>query len=150
MNIVEIIVASILFIVDRVIKHHVIHAKNIYRFFSWFSIKGATNTGLAFSIFDNKITIYVVAIAFLVFFSWMLLILHKKQYIFGSYLILFGGASNLFDRLYYSGVVDYIQCTCFSKALPVFNVADIMIVCGVSFAIFSLMSQNKYQKELNK
>lgn len=148
MNIIEIIISILLLIADRIMKYQVLNTKSSYRFFSWFYIKGSSNTGLAFSLFDNKMTMYVVIAAFLMFFAWLVVMIYKKHYLYGSYLILFGGASNLFDRFYYKGVVDYIRCTCFSRPLPVFNIADMMIVCGVVFALFSLLNQKKMPKKI--
>lgn len=49
-----------------------------------------------------------------------------KLVFFGYLLIIFGGLSNLFDRLIYGYVIDMIHLFSFS----VFNLADVMIVLG--------------------
>lgn len=141
MNIFEIILAFFLFIIDRIMKYRAIHIKSNYEIFSWFSIKGNYfNTGFSLSMLSgNKLVLYIATITFLLFFFWLLCTIIKKRYIFGSYLIFFGGVSNIFDRLWYGGVIDYLHCHCFNLPLPVFNIADVMIVVGVSFALFSIM-----------
>ncbi len=49
-------------------------------------------------------------------------------------LFLFGAASNLFDRLRYGGVIDWIAIPGFT----VFNIADILILSSALFAVMSL------------
>lgn len=47
------------------------------------------------------------------------------------FFILVGAASNLYDRLAYGYVIDYIDL----KYFTVFNIADVMICCGILFLI---------------
>lgn len=47
--------------------------------------------------------------------------------IWGGGLMLGGGISNLFDRFFYGGVLDFISL----PLVPVFNLADALIVSGV-------------------
>ncbi len=53
-------------------------------------------------------------------------------------LIICGGLSNLFDRILYGGVIDIFHIGSFSL-----NLADLMIVAGLIWLIFSLF---KYKK----
>jgi signal peptidase II len=53
--------------------------------------------------------------------------------------IVLGAASNLYDRLVYSYVIDYFDL----KYFTVFNLADIMIVGGVAGTIFLLIVDRK-------
>ena len=46
-------------------------------------------------------------------------------------LIIFGGVSNLFDRIYFGYVIDWINIS-----TSTFNIADIMIVLGIICLIF--------------
>jgi signal peptidase II len=53
-------------------------------------------------------------------------------------ILLSGMVSNLIDRLYYKGVVDYIGI----GQIPTFNVADIVIISGLAlFALHMLKSE---------
>lgn len=44
-----------------------------------------------------------------------------------------GSCANLIDRLIYGAVIDFILFSWNGWAFPIFNVADIFIVCGVFF-----------------
>ena len=46
-------------------------------------------------------------------------------------LLISGGASNLIDRIFFSGVIDYIKIWQF----PIFNLADVLITLGVVLII---------------
>jgi len=69
----------------------------------------------------------IIGIVFLGFY-----IFYKKYYNFLIFVILFAGLSNLFDRVLYNGVVDFIKIGNF----PVFNFADVFISLGVVMLIY--------------
>jgi len=66
----------------------------------------------------------------------LLLLLLLKIKDIGLLLIILGGASNFFDRIYYGYVVDWIRIFVFP--LSVFNIADLMIIIGIICLIFPL------------
>lgn len=110
----------------------------------WFTFSPALNKYIAFSLpLDGPIlTTSIIVILF------VLLITIIKQYrsnqatnagLFGA--IFLGAASNLYDRLRYSGVIDYLNLKYFS----VFNLADSIIVVSVFLLIFLAI-----KKDLNK
>jgi lipoprotein signal peptidase len=59
--------------------------------------------------------------------------------------IIFGGLSNLIDRLTYQGVVDYIMIGWW----PVFNLADALIVVGILWLLYLLIISDKNLKSKN-
>ena len=63
----------------------------------------------------------------------LLLLLFLKNKNTALLLIIFGGISNLFDRIYLGYVVDWINIS-----ISTFNIADIMIVLGIICLIFPL------------
>lgn len=91
------------------------------------------NTGAAFSIFkDNTIFIIIVTVLILIgIISYIKSHLLNKYEIIGYGVILGGALGNLFDRVLYGYVVDYIDIVIFGYNYPVFNIADIGIVVGV-------------------
>ena len=107
------------------------------------------NKGIAFGLlsFDqdflyNIITFVIFLITILIFwFSQKTKGLEKI-----SFLIIVGGSSgNIFDRIYYSAVVDFIDININSFHWFIFNVADIFISIGV---ITLIMLEIFYKKKL--
>lgn len=97
-----------------------------------FKITNVINTGAAFSILKNNNTLLIlITIIILVLLNYYI----KKNNIENDYLelgIILGGiVGNLFDRLLYNGVIDYIEISNF----PVFNLADSLIVLGIILLI---------------
>lgn len=97
-----------------------------------FKITNVINTGAAFSILKNNNTLLIlITIVILVLLNYYI----KKNNIENDYfelgIILGGIVGNLFDRLLYNGVIDYIEISNF----PVFNLADSLIVLGIILLI---------------
>lgn len=97
-----------------------------------FKITNVINTGAAFSILKNNNTLLIlITIIILVLLNYYI----KKNNIENDYfelgIILGGIIGNLFDRLLYNGVIDYIEISSF----PVFNLADSLIVLGIILLI---------------
>lgn len=61
----------------------------------------------------------------------------------GYGLVLGGAASNLWDRLAYGAVIDYIDIV--AVGFPIFNLADMLIFCGVVL-IFGSFWQHRFQE----
>ena len=93
------------------------------------------NEGIAFGLlsFDqsniySSITVLITIISILI----LILIIKTKDIRFYFYSFVFGGAvGNLFDRLYYSAVPDFIDLHINNYHWFIFNVADIFITIGV-------------------
>ena len=99
------------------------------------------NDGIAFGLFSleknfyyNILTSIIILIAiFVIFLAYKSSNMLEKL----SYLMIAGGASgNVFDRLYYSSVVDFIDITINNFHWFIFNVADIFISLGVLLLIY--------------
>lgn len=60
----------------------------------------------------------------------------KERFLkFGLALIILGGLSNFFDRIYFGYVIDYFRI--FILPISIFNIADLMIIAGVILIIFN-------------
>jgi signal peptidase II len=83
---------------------------------------------------DNAIAIIVSLILIAI-----LVVSHKKGLIetVPVYLISAGALSNILDRIFYGGVVDYFTL----PLIPTFNLADICIVTGIGIFIYHTLSQ---------
>jgi signal peptidase II len=99
------------------------------------------NEGIAFGLLSfnekyyyNILTAIIVVITLIVFF----LMLKSSSYQKYGFLMVFGGASgNIFDRLYYASVPDFIDIHVNNFHWFIFNVADIFITLGVFLLIYS-------------
>ncbi len=108
----------------------------------------AENTGVAFSFMSGMPWLVNVLSVSLVIALTILLIADKgfsRAARFGMWLIVVGGLGNLYDRLAYGYVVDFIELLFMNFAI--FNVADICVCCGAVIAgialVFFDMKDNK-------
>ena len=108
------------------------------------------NDGIAFGLFSleknfyyNILTSIIILIAiFIAFLGYRAPNLIEKL----SYLMIAGGASgNIFDRLYYSSVVDFIDITITNFHWFIFNVADIFITLGIVILLIREFLNKKYE-----
>ena len=65
-------------------------------------------------------------------------------------MILGGALGNIFDRIYYSSVIDFIDISYNNYHWFIFNVADIFITIGVVCLILVELIFDKYLKNENK
>ena len=109
------------------------------------------NSGIGFGLlsFDqlemyNLMTILIIFINLLIVY----LIIKSKDYTAYFFLIILGGSlGNLFDRIYYSAVPDFIDISYKGYHWFVFNVADIFISLGIIALIFlELFIKTKNEK----
>ena len=99
-----------------------------------FEYKYFLNSGLTFSLFNNPIAIIASLVAAFALVFWLVWKLRREPSwilspinLAGVLLVILGGASNLFDRFYFRGVIDYLLF--FSRSA--WNIADIMILAGI-------------------
>ena len=149
---ISLLVPFFIFTLDRISKIYVINlSKNSFdvELFSskFLNITLIWNEGIAFGLFSssneywyNFLTIVIVLIAIVI------LIMSIKQHGVQRYflLIVFGGAlGNLYDRIFFKAVPDFIDFHIGDFHWFIFNVADIFISLGVFFMIISELIDNK-------
>tara|TARA_Y100000741_G_scaffold97441_1_gene72406 strand:- start:892 stop:1374 length:483 start_codon:yes stop_codon:yes gene_type:complete len=138
-----IIIASI-FSLDRISKVYVIFLydrnSSLNLFTSKFlDINLIWNDGIAFGLFSfderiyyNILTVLILIITLIIF--WM--ITRTKGLEKLAFLMIFGGSlGNIFDRIFYSSVPDFIDFHFNNFHWFIFNVADIFITIGVIMLI---------------
>ena len=108
------------------------------------------NTGIGFGLFSfdqsklyNLITILIIFINLLIVY---LIIKSKDKSAYFFLIILGGSLGNLFDRIYYSAVPDFIDISYKGYHWFVFNVADIFISLGIICLIFAELLNYKKGK----
>ena len=136
----------IIFIIDQIVKLFVGFSlelnTSITVFNNFFYISNVHNYGAAFSIlYGNRIFLVIVSIITLVLVYYFLL-KNKKFNWFNIilYSLLIGGIlGNLFDRIMYGYVVDYLDFYIFNYNFPIFNIADVCIVISVILIIIDTL-----------
>lgn len=126
------ITAVLVFILDRLSKQIILYKNIVYYSVinKYLSITSMANTGAAFSLFAGKQRLLIIisaaaALGFTYYFS------RRKMDSFQqiAWGLLLGGAfGNLFDRIAYNFVVDFINLE--ALKFPVFNFADVAITIG--------------------
>ena len=145
-NIFYFFLVLLIFILDRISKLWIISIfnseKNLeIKISSFINLNLIWNKGIAFGLFSygekfeyNLLTGLIIIITVIVF--WMLM-KTKGLEKYGFLMILGGALGNVFDRLYYSAVPDFIDIYYKNFHWFVFNVADIFITVGVLMLIIN-------------
>lgn len=105
-----------------------------------FHLTYVENYGAAFSILQNKTILLIIITTIALLLSAYLLIFKKitdKVLISGIALVISGGIGNLIDRVSRGFVVDYLDFRLIN--FPVFNFADICVVCGTGLIVFYML-----------
>ena len=105
------------------------------------------NAGAAFGLFSDSPapwkTVLLIVVSSLLLAMVIALMWRNQQLRWetgvGFALILGGALSNLFDRIRFGRVVDFLDVYCRSYHWPTFNLADSAIVVGAGFLVFQLL-----------
>ena len=155
---ISLLVSVFIFTLDRISKIYVINlSKNSSEvdFFSskFLNITLIWNEGIAFGLFSssheywyNFLTIFIVLIAIIILIMSIRENSSQKYFL----LLVFGGAlGNLYDRIFFKAVPDFIDLHVGDFHWFVFNIADIFITFGVIMLILrEILPLNKsYEKQ---
>ena len=148
----------IIFLLDRISKIHVINLDEKFFGSEIFSSKYLNiiliwNEGIAFGLFSSSHeNWYNFLTLIIVFTALIILIMSIKQHGVQKYflLIVFGGAlGNLYDRIFFKAVPDFIDLHVGNFHWFIFNIADIFITFGVIMLIlWEILPLNRnYEKK---
>lgn len=138
---------------DRITKYYFFFIKDVFKSnrFYLLEIEPTLNYGLIFGLFGNhseKIILFMKLFTIPLFGAIFTSIYIKRKlnyFILPEILVIIGGMSNLFDRFWYGGVLDFLSIsTIFFYTLPIGNIADIYIIIGLIFMFFDW---NKHAEE---
>jgi len=148
----KIIIILSIFSLDRITKIYLLNLQMngididfyIYSFLNFYLV---WNTGIGFGLVSMESNIYyhiltsIIAIVNigLIFF----LIKSKGIYAYSIVLIIGGSLGNLFDRIYYYAVPDFIDLHFGNFHWFIFNVADIFITVGIIGLVFAELSKKE-------
>jgi len=153
----KIIIIVIAFFLDRVSKIYLLNLQNsgididfyVYPFLNFYLV---WNTGIGFGLVSMEANIYyhILTLIITVVIIGLIFYLIKLKNI-NAYLIalVIGGAlGNLFDRIYYYAVPDFIDLHLGNYHWFIFNVADIFITVGIIGLItVELLKKEKDSKD---
>jgi signal peptidase II len=153
------IIISVIFLTDRFSKIYILkiaelqNAVDIYLtpYLNFYLI---WNKGIAFGLLSiNENFIYNLITLIIASITLVVLVMAVKTEGLKKYALLcvFGGSlGNLFDRIYYSAVPDFIDFHINNFHWFVFNVADIFITLGIIFLIFKeIFTYNEKNEKIN-
>ena len=135
------LIAFFFFLIDFISKQIIVHSlilnNSVKVINNFFYLTYARNTGAAWSILKDE-RLLLLIISLLVLFIINKYINKEKlskleNYLYG--MIIGGILGNLFDRVVYKGVIDFLDFKIFGYDYPIFNLADTFIVIGIIILI---------------
>ena len=139
-NYIYILIIILMFVLDRASKEYVIkfflsYQEPSYYLFPFLNLTLVWNSGMAFGLFESESNTYhiisaVIASVIIVLIIW----LYKSTLIVEKIALstVIGGAlGNLFDRIKYNAVPDFIDMHYHDFQWFIFNVSDIVITLGI-------------------
>ena len=152
------IIISVIFLTDRFSKIYILkiaelqNTVDIYLtpYLNFYLI---WNKGIAFGLLSfNENFIYDMITFVIIIIIIIVIIMVINANGFRKYCLIFvlgGSIGNLFDRIYYSAVPDFIDFHINNYHWFVFNVADIFITLGIMCLIFDEIFNNNNKNEKN-
>jgi signal peptidase II len=146
------LIVNFIFFLDRIKKIYILNLAEMNGSIDIFvnnflNIILVWNSGIGFGLLSfEKDFIYNLITSLIIFINIIIVYLainsnNSKSYFF--VMILGGSLGNLFDRIYYSAVPDFIDLNYNNFHWFVFNVADIFITIGILCLIFVELFFNK-------
>ena len=148
----------ILFTLDRACKIYLINLQSAgvdvdFYIFSFLNFYLIWNTGVAFglaslesNIYYHMLTLIILTINFVLIY---LMIKAKGMHEYIYAIIIGGSLGNLFDRIYYYAVPDFIDIHIGGYHWFIFNIADIFITVGIISLIFvELFNKEKISRDV--
>ena len=144
LNIFSYLIVGTIFILDRTSKYMIIKSSEPLgelnmSITSYLNFNLVWNNGIAFGLFSfeqdfyyNLISLIIISVTLIII--WLAYRAQGLEKI--GYLMITGGSlGNIFDRMYYSSVIDFIDISINNFHWFIFNVADIFISLGVILLI---------------
>lgn len=149
------VLSLIFFLIDLISKLIILKIENILPITvikNFFYLNKVTNEGAAFSSFTGyQIILILIAIVALIYIHKSVLKDIKTNLGTISMSLLVGGIlGNLFDRIVYNKVIDFLSFNIFGYMFPIFNIADTFICIGVLLLLIDYIRGEKNETRSNK
>lgn len=119
---------------------------------NFFYLTLTKNSGAAWSILKDKKILLLIITMIVLYLIYRHLnkekINHLESLIYG--IIIGGIIGNLFDRIVYGSVIDFLDFKIFGYNYPIFNLADTFIVVGIILLIIISIRKEHYEKNNSK
>lgn len=157
---VALTIALTVFVLDRLTKVLIERSVALYDSFhvipGFFDIVHTKNRGAAFGMFADidsplrTVILIVVSTAVLLFVAWMLLKpdkggMHSPLTVIGLALVLGGALGNIYDRVMYGMVTDFLEFYLGAYRFAAFNIADSGITVGAGLLILDMWRTRGHQ-----
>ena len=150
-------ISFIVLLLDQIIKLVVMNNMELHQEIkiipNFFSLYYVENPGAAFSILGKQtLLLIIVSVVCLILIKEYI----KKEIelsnlsIISLGMIIGGTIGNLFDRILYKAVIDYLAFDIFKYSFPVFNLADIAITVGAGLLLLSYLIDNFKKKKISR
>jgi len=139
----------VLFVVDRCSKLWALTLDQDVIVNQFLSFHLAFNRGISWGLFDSGESFHFILVNIVVFSLVLFLMGYAVQRyrsgysILGELLVLTGAFSNIFDRVHYQGVIDFIVLSYHEYYWPVFNIADSVIVLGILIMVIGTVHESR-------
>ena len=153
------IMLTILFLIDRFSKFFILKLveqgeKLDFYITSYLNLYLIWNKGIAFGLLSfNENIIYniITVLILIIIFTILIMVVKSKGFVkYSLVAVLAGALGNVFDRIYYSAVPDFIDFHINEFHWFIFNIADIFITLGVFCLIYVELFINKEIKKDEK
>ena len=138
-------IAAVVAVIDQFSKAIMRTGNVAFRFSKLFAIHAVENTGVAFSMLSGSGIALSIGTALIIaaLVGWLIAKPDAlpKWARTGMWMIAGGGLGNLYDRIAYGAVTDFIEPLFIRFA--VFNAADIAIVCGAALTAIAIIIDEK-------
>ena len=153
----KIVIILIIFFLDRLTKLYLINLQALgtdidFYIFPFLNFYLIWNTGIGFGLASMEANIYYHILTTIIVFVNLgliyFLLKSKGIYVYLLATIIGGSLGNLFDRIYYYAVPDFIDLHLGNYHWYIFNVADIFITVGIiGLLLVDLLKREKISKD---
>ena len=148
----KIIIILTIFLTDRLSKIYILNLQSEgtdidFYILPFLNVYLVWNTGIGFGLISLESGIYYHILSFIIFLVNLLLVYllvkSKGAYSYLIAMVIGGSLGNLFDRIYYYAVPDFIDLHIGNYHWFIFNVADIFITVGIIGLVFAELSKKE-------
>lgn len=145
------IIAFLFFLIDLISKQIIVkvleEGNSIKVINNFFYLTYTKNTGAAWSILkDQRILLLIITVIVLFLINKAMNKEKLDNFECVSYGMIIGGiVGNLFDRIFFKYVIDFLDFKIFGYNYPIFNLADTFIVVGIILMIIISIRKGKHE-----